>query len=815
MKKLLILGLLCTILLIGVLPLINAATIKYTDFENGTINRTESTGITWTWFGGGLDRTTQQAYISTTTVLNGTYSMYTNSTYTQGGVINRTLSEGAFTNNTFSFWMNTNKTGASGYTEMWSGTNKNGTYIAYTLQQSADCSNDRICTYAAGSWEESVHNYVANTWIRQIIIVNSTGTYFFLNNESTQIRHIAGVTSIGTYALQSKYGYFDDIAICEGSDFNCEAGEAVGIEILITLNAPSNNTVLSETGTYFNTTYNISTSDFNWTNTTYHIWYENGTLFNSTTLNISNQNNFTSQFIDDFILGTYIHNTYACYGNATFSNCTWGDDGNFSFVVGATIDNEDYDPFVYETEYTYFILNLSLLPGATIYDQDLIYNETSYNGNLTDLGSDDYTLSLNMDVPLLIGTVSENRTFFWSITFQRGDGTFFFQNLTSNQQNVSRILLTSCASGTTTLNLTTWNEENITRRLLPFDFYGTFNYWLGAGNIYKNLSVSNSSINESVFCLNLNETFYINAHIQYEKISFVKRNYYLINATLTNITEHLNLFFLNLSQSTSFIVEVKDQNQLPIQQAYLYFQRYYPGTGNFETVEMGRTDTTGSTVGHFEAETEDYKVIIVKDGEVLFESGTQKIFCRETPCTIIFQIQAVVGTEWQSFGDVSNLIWTLEFNETSKIWTYVYVDTSGLTQYGRLYVFYERGTGQVDICNTNTTSSSATLSCNVTGYEGKTIYAAAYISRSPEILVYLKSIVVEGLKSIFGLEGLVLSMFILLLLGLAGLWNPAVGIILIIVGMVTLNLIGLASFGAVTISGVIFIALLLLWELKT
>ena len=236
-----------------------ANAIKYTGFENGAINRTGSTGITWVWFRGGVYSEDRQAYISTTTVLNGTYSMYTNSTVAnQGGVINRTLDEGAFTDNTFSFWMNTNKTENSGYTEMWSGTNKNGTYIVYALQQLTDCSNGRICTYDAG-WIESPHNYTANTWIRQIIIVNSTGTYFFFNNESTQIKHISGVTSIGTYALQSKYGYFDNIAICPGSDFDC----GIEIETDITITYPTT-TTYSENVSELNYTYNEANPDSCW-----------------------------------------------------------------------------------------------------------------------------------------------------------------------------------------------------------------------------------------------------------------------------------------------------------------------------------------------------------------------------------------------------------------------------------------------------------------------------------------------------------------------------------------------------------------------
>ena len=58
-------------------------------------------------------------------------------------------------------------------------------------------------------------------------------------------------------------------------------------------------------------------------------------------------------------------------------------------------------------------------------------------------------------------------------------------------------------------------------------------------------------------------------------------------------------------------------------------------------------------------------------------------------------------------------------------------------------------------------------------------------------------------------------MFILLLLGLTGLWNPAVGIILTLGGLLIINMMGIASFGAVTIWGLIIMGGILLWKLKT
>lgn len=594
--------------------------------------------------------------------------------------------------------------------------------------------------------------------------------------------------------------------------------ESPSIVFNVTLISPTNQTTLTSIGANFTSNFSITGANnynYTWRNATFSIWFSNGTLFNSTTIDLPqvNQTSYTI-FIDDFILENYIWDVSSYYGNSTFTNYTSSSNGNFTFIVGATVDSESYEAFVYETQLSNFELNISLLEGATLYDQRLIYNGTSYSGTKTIIGTDKYSLKRTLNIPT-IETTSENRSFFWAITFQRSDGSFFSQNFSSDQQNVSQILLTSCTSGNIALNFSAWNEENNTR-IENFDFYGTFNYWIGDGSVYKNISFTNMSVNVSQFCIsNVALSFYTNAQIQYEKDGFVKRSYYLTNASLSATTRNIKLFLLDSSASTSFIIDIIDQNQIPVSNVYLMIQRFYPGLGTFETVEMGKTDTQGSTVGHFEAETEDYKLIIFTANEVLFESGIQKVFCRDSPCTLTFQIGSTNLTSWENFGNITNLVWSLEYNEDNNLWTYTYVDTSGIAQSGRLFVYKEGGVGKTSICNTTSSTTASTITCNVSSQTG-TVYAGAYIDLGDgEELVYLKSAIIDSLKNTFGNEGLFLAVFILMILAFAGLWNPAVGVVLVVFGVVIMSFIGLASFGAVTIWALVFIALIILWELKS
>lgn len=524
-------------------------------------------------------------------------------------------------------------------------------------------------------------------------------------------------------------------------------------------------------------------------------WYYNGTSNVSLTCgtNVS-------------IVLPYGNHTFLFYANDTVGNTGSANvTGTWGYKILQNLITYNNNSIVTATET--FKVNISS-NGDQIITANFIYNGTDYQADK--IGTDnnmEFSNSITINTP---GNVS----FYWAFTY--GLDNF---NSPLFYQNVSNLTFGVCDGAylkTRALNFTAYDEEDLSR-VDPFNFYGTFYYWIGDGSAKQNISISNESVHEVNLCLGLNITYYIDAIIQYEKNeSFIKRSHYLINDSINNITQNKELFFIKTFKSTSFIINLADEVQLTIPDAYITIERYYPGIDLFKVVEMGRTDTFGSTIGHFETETEDYRLLAEKNGRIIYTGETQKIFCKGSPCTISLQTMGGNGTTWEEFGDISNFAWTLDYINATSTWKLIYTDTSGSIGYGRLYVYYEAENttaGKVTICNISSIQVADTLTCDVSGYEGQ-IYAAAYLSRSPEILVYLKSIIKSALKFLFGFEGLFMASIILLLLALVGLWNPAVGIILEIGGMILINVIGIVSLGAVFVWGIIIIGLIILWIIR-
>ena len=523
--------------------------------------------------------------------------------------------------------------------------------------------------------------------------------------------------------------------------------------------------------------------------------------------------------------GTYIN---VIYGNHTFyfyANDSVGHIATTSvsahWVYNFLESSITYNATTFETSKESFVLNMSSGVNILTISSMLNYNGTLYP-SISNCTSGECIIMNSLDVPEIINIPIQLNNFSWVINIFNGSNSINV-NSSANIQNVLRIYMTKCNASNTleVANFTNYEEENRTK-IYNFDFAGTFSYWTGDGSIKKNITILDNFVNESRLCVS-NESilYHSDATMKYKPssntsgLSYVQRSYYFINTSLNHtLSKKVELYSLLSSDSTSFILEVYDDAQLPIKNAYLYLQKYYSGENIFKTIEMAKTDSTGSSIGHFKAEVEDYRIIIEKDFSIIYQGGTQKIVCKETPCTITLQTSSITGVTWKDFGSITNFVYTLNFNNATNLWTFQYVDTSGSIGYGRLYVYTRHPvSGESMICNETSPLIAATLTCDVSGNNG-TIYANAYLSRSPEILVFSKTSLISTLKQIFGLEGLFLSMFILLLLGLAGLWNPAVGIILEVAGVIMINLLGIASFGVTTIIGLIFIAAILLWELK-
>lgn len=449
----------------------------------------------------------------------------------------------------------------------------------------------------------------------------------------------------------------------------------------------------------------------------------------------------------------------------------------------------------------------------------LIYNGTTISASSSDTGTTRIFTSSNFDNPLVGSGDSELKDFHWEVTLTDILGNVSVFNSTTQTQNVSKIKLEQCGVLTTEfLNFTAFDESNLTA-IDPFIFRGTFDVWLGTGSIKRTTPLEDLSVSEMKICITPSDkTFNIDADISYDSTTeglYVERDYHIENDPITNSSQNIPLFLLQAADSTTFIIKVRDNTLLPVEDALVAIERFYPGLNEFRTVQIAKTDENGKTVGFYKTETVDYRHTITVDDVVELQTKKQKIVGEETPFTLIFTIGEAAVDPLAKFEDIEDLDATLFFNDTTNIVTYTYDDTSGNFTSARLLVQQVKFDRDfITICDVNSTAAIGILSCNLTTLDG-TFVAQAFNSRSPETLSIAISFIISTVKDIFGNTGLILAWFIILTTAMTGIWNPTVGIIAVDVAVIFVNLLGLAVFPPLAIFSLLGLSITLIILIKT
>ena len=569
----------------------------------------------------------------------------------------------------------------------------------------------------------------------------------------------------------------------------------------IVANAPANNSqFLLGNNITFNAS--VTTTGFNVTNASLYI---DGVI--NITQTITGDLNETIFIVNQTALGTHLWFIEAC---ATSDECA--STINRTYTVG-NIEKvgETFNATTLETSRENFILTINTTEIIVSVDAILEYGIFNFTADVNCTGNQ-CTIRKDFDIPL-INSSSVNNSFNWNITLFNGT-TSINDFIIGDIQEVNRVRIEQCNATfpTMALNFTAFDEQNQTK-VDPFDMESFFEIWLGQGSVKRNNSFSQNQITESNLCIDPNRTYFTDATIEYNKdnsTEYLTRNFFFQGNFISNVSQDIPLFLLDAGSSTSFILRVQSDALLPLADHLIEIQRFYPGEGEFKTVQIAKTDSNGQTVGFFETETVDYRFIIRTNQTVLLITEPRKIIPETSPFTLTFTIGVNLGKPWKLFEDLDSLTSTMVFNQTTNVVTYTYVDTSTNFSLGSLLVErqnFSLSTNSV-ICDVNSSLGSATLTCNLTGLSDGIYTARGFITRDgTTFLVQQLQLEVESSRAIVGNLGLILGWLIILVSAFTFKFNEIAGIILINIAIIAVNLFGLIYFGPVFITAVLAVSI--------
>lgn len=581
--------------------------------------------------------------------------------------------------------------------------------------------------------------------------------------------------------------------------------------------SPTNNTLFSDVGGNFTINASIGgTTSWLFKNATFYIWNSTG-IFNKTAnttfVGVSNQ---TTMFIDEFVLGNYKWNGLFCYGNATFNNCTWSNNGNYTYAAGVSLINISYNNETIETALETFSASFNTLPGQSIASIIFVYNGTVYPiTNISMVGSV-LNISKTIDIPLNKNPfLNETKYFYFNFTF----GGAFTQQTNLYNQNVSFINLQLCNAtyATTTLNFTVKNETVPLNSISPFFFGGGFSYWYGNGNSKKNYSIQNNSVlNEASLCIYPSYiTLRTDANIDYSAAGFSQRSYYLRNAQINNVTNNITLYLLDDTLSKSVIINIKDKYLTALKNQFVKVLRYYPGLNSYYLVDTAKTDDFGNSLIKVQEEDVDYRINVEdSNGTQIYSSNPMRIICTSTPCQLEF-VTGVAEHMIQKLIDYYNINYNLIWNNNTKYITFDYSDITGLTQSMRLFVSKITGYGEVTICDDTIEGASGILTCNVGNNTGE-ILARVYRVASPESPFATLTISLTDVWQNFGIEGLVwMFMFVVVMFFTGLMVGPPIAAILTFVSIVFMSITGFVYMPVVVLISIGVVVVILVIKMRS
>jgi len=697
-------------------------------------------------------------------------------------------------------------------------------------------------TYVGAAWVD-IGTAEANVWQHIVLVYNGSQMNTYKNgvNSNNYTGTIVPVTSrqpvFGSDRTQNFYydGMLDEIGIWNRSLTDAEVlqlwnsgdgisyGTGAAPPLVITLDSPEDDSVLSAVGSNFTANYTV-TSSYNLTNVTYYVWNSTGVFNNSVFFWLNGTTNTTTSYIDDFTIGAYKWNAFVCYDDTSSVSACEFEATNFSFNVGALINDEYWENETYETAREVYQINITLFAGSTLHSVKLNYNGTNYTvSDIVNTAGDNYTFTKAIDVPLNFNSfANDTKTFYWNFVYVDDEEVQTSQTTTTNYQNNSFIVLNICNAtyAQTAVNFTLTNEltsAEINGTTNHTDMEASFNYWMGSGSVMKNYSYKNLSANgtQFQFCISpVWESCYVDMDMEYGAVDFNPREHFFRNASLSNATNEVTLNLLTEAESIKFFIDLKlGINEFP--NALVTISKLFVGEGVYRTIGIKETDGVGEFVEYLDLD-KSYKFFVSKDG-INYGTVTKTATCEEAPCELTLRLEEEEIDMWQGFYDVfaANIIYTLTYDDTLKLVTYVFNDLTGLAQYFRLEVnqMSYNQTGN-NICDSSLYSTSGTLTCNLTGYEGD-FRADAYVSRSPEQKVGYKHIFISLIKATLGSTGILLSLFIIITIALVGAWNPAVGVILVGFSVLMMKLLGFVAFGYTTVILVFIMAIILAVKMKT
>lgn len=640
-----------------------------------------------------------------------------------------------------SAWIRTNSTSDDFF--LWLGDKDSGSVWAsgYTNNPGA------VHYYTRGGTQEdtatsfNVNNW---TWFKVTYVQNSASDrdmYFdniYIGQQTTTItttvtdydRRTVGAT--GDTPSRSGYyaGYIDEVRYTgsalsaeevyaeyynyKRTDFMTNGGQEVG-------------NVISSSVNFETEIYELETS-----NITLIVDYVNdtGLVENINILNLNYNNsiltpNYTSSSSDQFNATYTVQHSLLETNNSDYW-FFWTYAVNFTNSTQGNQTSSNNTQYVYYNVYFEDITAPNVLEGETFNVTSNLTDNTGglvttsvihswNNTNYTTFGSYYNTLS----APLVDSDTTVYYQGYANVTYNTQT---VYRGTSNNSQTIQDITInTNCGGVNVTSNFTLLDELEFTSSYSDVSMFIN----LTSQNSTAGLNATNVTYVE--LCLSpFNTEITASIQIQYLYEDYPTRNYFLTDITLTNSTKNYTLYMLNDTYSSTVPISLKIAGGSPAQGAILSVDKNPFNNVTYQRVDMAITGSDGRTNIHVEKN--NYYVFTALHNGIVYDLGQNQIEDYEITNGLDFNLNSATTIDYVDdniAGEYTNITAS---NQT----VYQFFTTDGEEVTVRMLISRREDLSVTEICDTQTTSNSATLSCDLGNREGEIIVLISRVNDNGE-----------------------------------------------------------------------------------
>ena len=299
--------------------------------------------------------------------------------------------------------------------------------------------------------------------------------------------------------------------------------------------------------------------------------------------------------------------------------------------------------------------------------------------------------------------------------------------------------------------------------------------------------------------------------IRYYADSFRKRSYFL--SLPANGSDDIDLFLLNNTLGTQVVATVVNEDDVALNGSIIKVLRFYPAENVFKTVEMSKANFNGEAPIFVVLNTQEYKLLVEYKGIPVFLSTETKL------TSTAIRLQVVIGTgPFETVKGLQHVYATLNSvvsSDQNATFTYTFTDTGSFLTGGCLQVYKITATGETTLCDMCSTSTAATIICNINTTGAVTAQGSVNGTNNQSIVTHTISKSLINAYATFGNYGPFLALLVLLTVPMVGSFSISASIFLGIIALAVTAVTGLYVISIGAVFGLLGAGLIILFKSRS